>query len=171
MCKLVFDAGPLITACKFSVANRLVIDHLLDHCEIVVAESVRAEVVIAGANYPDAQAAQVRLDQGHIAALSPPFLPDLEELLALYRLGDGERDTILLSEHIGLQDATLVIDDHLAYLVSDRLRRRQRFLLDVVADLCIAGEMDKQVAGEIVQAVRGRYPPSFVEHTMLLLKR
>lgn len=171
MCKLVLDAGPLITACKFSVGNRLVIDHLLDHCEIAIADSVRDEVVIAGANYPDAEAAQIRLDQGRIVALSPPFLPDLEEVLALYRLGDGERDTILLSERANLKDATLVIDDHLAYLVSDRLEREQRFLLDVITNLCTTGAIDRRVAVGIVEAIRSRYPPAFVEHTLLLLKR
>jgi hypothetical protein len=153
------------------VANRLVIDHLLDHCEVAVADSVRAEVVVAGASYPDAQAAQVRLEQQRIVALSPPFLPDLEELLVLYRLGDGERDTILLSEHADLADATLVIDDHLAYLVSDRLGRQQRFLLDVITDLCTTGIIEKRVAVGIVQAIRSRYPSAFVEHTLLLLKR
>jgi hypothetical protein len=149
----------------------LVIDYLVDHCEITVAESVRAEVVVAGASYPDAEAAQHRLDQGHIAALSPPFAPDLEELLAPYSLGDGERDSILLSEHANLRDVTLVIDDHLAYLVSDRLRRQKRFLLDVIADLAKAGTLDKGVAADIVQAIRSRYPPAFVEHTLLLLRR
>lgn len=47
MSKLIFDAGPLITTCKFSVAGRLVVDHILDHREITVAASVRDEVVIA----------------------------------------------------------------------------------------------------------------------------
>ena len=151
MCKLVLDAGPLITTSKFSVAGRLVIDHLLDHCAITVAESVRTEVVVAGASYPDAQAAQQRLDQGQIASLSPPAAPELEELLAPYSLGDGERDSILLSEHAALRDVTLVMDDHLAYLVSDRLGRQKRFLLDVIADLANAGKLDKGVAADIVK--------------------
>jgi hypothetical protein len=171
MRKLIFDAGPLITTCKFSVAGRLVIDHLLDHCAIAVAESVRAEVVVAGASYPDAQAAQQRLDQGQITALAPPAAPDLEELLAPYSLGDGERDSILLSERAELREATLVIDDHLAYLVSDRLGRQKRFLLDVIADLANAGTLDRGVAADIVRAIRSRYPPAFVEHTLLLLRR
>jgi hypothetical protein len=171
MRKLIFDAGPLITTCKFSVAGRLVIDHLLDHCAIAVAESVRAEVVVAGASYPDAQAAQQRLDEGRITALSPPAAPELEELLAPYSLGDGERDSILLSEHAELRDVTLVIDDHLAYLVSDRLGRQKRFLLDVIADLANAGTLDRGVAADIVHAIQSRYPPAFVEHTLLLLRR
>jgi hypothetical protein len=96
--------------------------------------------------------------------LSPPTASDLEELLAPYSLGDGERESILLSEHADLRDVTLVIDDHLAYLVSDRLGRQKRFLLDVIADLANAGTI-------IVQAIRSRYPPAFVEHTLLLLRR
>ena len=170
MDQLIFDAGPLITACKFDVAGRLVVDHILDHCQIIIATSVRDEVVIAGAQYPDAQAAQQRIDGGQITVLPPPSDPDLEKLLAPYGLGDGERHSILLTKHTALTDATLVIDDHLGYLVSDRLSRRKRFLLDVIADLAEAGEMSKEVATKLVQAIRTRYPPAFVEHTLLLLQ-
>ena len=171
MSKLILDAGPLITACKFSVAGRMVIDYLLEACEIVVAESVRAEVVIAGARYADAKVAQERLNQGQIAALLAPTDSGLEELLAPYGLGDGEQDSILLTEHIELQDAILVIDDHLAYLVSDRLGRRKRFLLDVIADLASVRALDMGAAEEIVRAIQTRYPSAFVEHTLLLLRR
>ncbi len=169
--KLILDAGPLITICRFSVAGHLVIDHLLESCEIIVTESVRAEVVIAGSHYADAQVAQERLNQGQIAVLSPPTGSDLRALLAPYGLGDGEQDSILLTEHVDVQDAILVIDDHLAYLVSDRLGRRKRFLLDVIADLAGAGALDKGVAVDIVRVIQTRYPPAFVEHTLLLLRR
>ena len=171
MSKLILDAGPLITACKFSAAGRVVIDYLLDACEIIVAESVRAEVVVAGARYADAQVAQERLNQGQIVALPPPIDSDLGELLVPYGLGSGEQDSILLTEHTELQDATLVIDDHLAYLVSDRLGRRKRFLLDVFADLARVRALDRGAAEEIVRAIQTRYPSAFVEHTLLLLRR
>ncbi|MBI1881521.1 MAG: hypothetical protein HYR94_25350 [Chloroflexi bacterium] len=171
MNKFIFDAGPLITACKFNVAGRLAIDHLLEHCQITIAASVRDEVLIAGNRYPDAQAARQRIDKGQITVLSPPSNPTLEALMTPYSLGDGERDSILLTEHSHLQDATLVIDDHLAYLVSDRLERRKRFLLDVIADLANAGNLDKRLAADMVRAVQTRYPVAFVEHTLLLLQR
>jgi hypothetical protein len=168
---LIFDAGPLITACKFSAGGQLVIDHVLDHCEVVVATSVRDEVVIAGARYPDAQMAQQRIGQGQIAVLSPPPDPDLETLIAPYGLGDGERESILLTGHTDLEGSTLVIDDHLAYLVSDRLGRRKRFLLDVIVDLVNARKLDRKLAITIVEAIHTRYPPAFVDHTILLLRR
>ena len=46
---VVFDAAPLITACKFEVQGVLVIDHLLPKCRIVIAPSVEEEVAILGA--------------------------------------------------------------------------------------------------------------------------
>lgn len=171
MRSLILDAGPLITVCKFSAANRLVIDHLLEGCKIVVASSVRNEVVLAGANYPDARVARQRIEQGQINVLTPPLDSELETLIGPYGLGEGERDSILLTAHADLQNATLVIDDHLAYLVSDRLGRRKRFLLDTIVDLVTAEEMDRKLATEIVEAIRTRYPSAFVEHTMLLLRR
>lgn len=171
MNNLILDAGPLITTCKFSVADQLIIDYILEQCKITIAFSVRNEVVIAGANYPDAQVAQQRIEQEQIAVLSPPLDSDLETLIALYGLGDGERDSILLTKHTDLQDATLVIDDHLAYLVSDRLGRRKRFLLDLIVDLVNAQKLDRKLAIEMVNAIRTRYPPAFVEHAILLLRR
>ena len=131
---------------------------------------MRDEVIIAGARYPDARVAQQRIEQNRIVVLSPPENPDLETLIAVYDLGDGERDTILLAEQANWQDSVLVIDDHLAYLVSDRVGKQKRFLLDVLVDLVEARKMDKKLAAEIVKAIRTRYPPAFVEHTLLVLE-
>ncbi|MFN2129284.1 MAG: hypothetical protein ACK2VD_02075 [Anaerolineae bacterium] len=171
MSKLILDSGPLITTCKFSVQDLLLIDHLLRRCEIIVADSVRDEVVVAGVQYRDAHAARQRIERGQIAVLSPPAVPDLGIVLGLYELGHGERDSILLTEHASLVDATLVLDDHLAYLVSDRLRRRKRFLLDVIVDLVRAEQLAVELAVDMVSAIGTRYPSAFVEHTMLLLRR
>lgn len=167
----VFDAGPLITACKFDAGGQLVIDHISERCEIVVAASVRDEVIVAGARYPDARAARQRIEQGKIAILTPSPNPNLEALIAPYGLGDGERDSILLAAHADLEGSTLVMDDHLAYLVSDRLGQRKRFLLDVVVGLVDEGTLDVGLAVTIVESIRTRYPPAFVEHTLLLLRR
>ncbi|MEA3349223.1 MAG: hypothetical protein U9Q82_01225 [Chloroflexota bacterium] len=171
MYKLIFDAGPLITVCKFSISERLVVDYLLERCEIAIATSVRNEVVLAGARYPDAQAAKSRIDDGQISILSPPSNPALESLIDVYDLGDGERDSILLGGDSDLHDATLVIDDHLAYLVSDRLKQLKRFLLDVIVDLVNNDELNKKLAIQIIHAIQTRYPRAFVEHTLRLLER
>lgn len=171
MCKLIFDAGPLITACKFSIAGKLIIDYLLECCQITVATSVRDEVVVAGNRYPDSSAARHRISAGKITVTSPQ--PDLVEvaLIAPYGLGVGEVDSIQLGGHPDWKDATLVIDDHLAYLVSDRLGRRKRFLLDVIFDLVRTGKLSAPLAVSMVQAIRVRYPAAFVEHTLLALRR
>ncbi len=169
--KLIFDAGPLITVCKFSAAGQLVIDHLLNHCRISIATSVRDEVVVAGKRYPDAQVAQKRIDAGQIAVLSPPSNPPLETLIGPYKLGAGEQDSIRLAEHTAMHNAILVIDDHLAYLVSDRLGQQKHFLLDIIANLVETTKLNRKLAVDIVQSIHTRYPPAFVEHTLLLLRR
>ncbi len=125
----IFDSGPLITSCKFSVAGRLVLDYLLSRCLITIPVSVGYEVTVAGNRYPDARAAQQRINNAHIAVASPPTVPDLERLVAPYGLGHGERDSILWTSLSDFQSATVVIDDHLGYLVSDRLGVRKRFFL------------------------------------------
>jgi len=167
----IFDAGPLITTCKFEAAGELVLDHLLKVCNIVIASSVNDEVVVAGTRYPDAQAAQRRLDSGQITVLDPPVVPDLSELLTPYGLGQGEHDSILLTRHSRLEQAHLVLDDHLAYLVSDRLTRRQHFLLDVIVSFVASGKLEKNLGIDIVKVIQSRYPPAFVMHTLIVLKR
>lgn len=168
---LIFDAGPLITACKFSVGGRLVIDHILDHCPIVIAASVRDEVILAGARYPDADAARQRIEQEQIVVLVPDPNPEREALIAPYNLGDGERDSILLAGDAGSSEVVLAIDDHLAYLVADRLGHKKRFLLDIIVDLVDAEMLDNSLAMDVVETIRTRYPRAFVEHTKLLLQR
>jgi hypothetical protein len=171
MCRLILDAGPLITTCKFSVGGRLVIDHLLDECQITVTASVRDEVVLAGNRYADATAARQRIDAGRIGVVSPRSNLSIKMLIVPYGLGTGEMDCIQLAGNPDWQDATLVVDDHLAYLVSDRLGQRKRFLMDVIADLVRANKMAGSLAVSMVQAIRPRYPPAFVEHTLLILGR
>jgi hypothetical protein len=63
---VVFDAAPLITACKFTVQSVLVIDHLLPACRIVIAPRVEEEVAILGASCPDGVVVGERIARGGI---------------------------------------------------------------------------------------------------------
>lgn len=131
---------------------------------------MRDEVVYAGGRYVDANAARQRIQAGEIAVAPAPTDNISAALIAPYNLGIGETECILLAGHPEWRDATLVIDDHLAYLVSDRLGRRKRFLLDVFLDLVKSSTLDVSLAVSIVLAVRPRYPGAFVEHTLLVLR-
>ena len=163
----IFDAGPLITVCRFSVRSRLVIDHLLAHCQIVVPQAVQQEVIVVGERYADAQEAKRHIAAGAIrVALPIPAPASLEKALRLYELGDGECQSILLAYQMG---ACLVIDDYLGYLVSDRLGIQKRFLLDLLVRLTEEAGLDQSLACEIADAVRPRYTRAMVEHTLLML--
>jgi len=167
--KLIFDAGPLITACRFTVRGQAVIDHILQICEITIADSVHDEVVVVGQRYSDAQIAAQRVSQGSVHVQSPPEDHALKTIIQIYGLGRGEQDSILMTKHENRGDATLVVDGHLAYLVSDRLGVKKRFLLEVIADWATNGSISVELARTIVEAIRSRYPKAFVEHTLLLL--
>jgi predicted nucleic acid-binding protein len=163
----IFDAGPLITVCKFSVRGRLVIDHLLAYCQIVIPRAVQQEVIVAGERYADAQEAKRRIVLGTIRVAMPSPAPaSLEKALQLYELGDGECQSILLAYQM---EACLVIDDYLGYLVSDRLRIQKRFLLDLLVRLTEEAELDRRLACKVADAVRSRYTRAMVEHTLLML--
>jgi hypothetical protein len=90
---VVFDAGPLITACKFESREKLVIDYLLSGCRIMIAPRVEEEVAVLGAGYPDGVVAGERIAQGIIQVI-PVAARRWAQHLADYALGDGEKDSI-----------------------------------------------------------------------------
>ncbi|MBC8447418.1 MAG: hypothetical protein H8D78_06685 [Chloroflexi bacterium] len=164
----IFDAGPLITGCKFAVREQLVIDHLLKHCRIVVPRAAQQEVVIAGRRHADALQAEQRIAAGAITVTAPTTAPEsLKRILRLYELGGGEYQSILLAHQTGI---CLAIDDYLGYLVCDRLGVQKRFLLDVLVRLAREAELDRELAREIADSVRPRYTTAMVEHTLLMLE-
>lgn len=89
----VFDAGSLITASKFEADARLVIDHILPVCRVVIAPSVEEEVAILGASYPDGWAAAERIVANKIGVVSVSGR-QYSHHLAGYALGEGECDSI-----------------------------------------------------------------------------
>jgi len=46
--RVIFEAGPLITSCKFQVGERPIIDFVLDYCEVMITPSVKREVIDEG---------------------------------------------------------------------------------------------------------------------------
>src|SRR4030066_49378 len=93
--KVVFDSGPLITACKFEVEEKLVIDYLLTSCNILIAPSVEEEVAVLGSNYADGVAAGEGIEDGRIKVIKVNNRRWNEHLQG-YALGNGEGDSIEL---------------------------------------------------------------------------
>jgi hypothetical protein len=168
---VVFDAGPLITSCKYEVDGRLVIDCIFPRIQVNISESVRDEVVVAGSRFRDAREAGKRILNGDIKVLKPPSVPSVWELLKPYNLGAGEQDSILLLSLAGLEDASLIVDDHLAYLVSRRLGNQTMFLLDLIVQMANDGILVRELAIKLTKAIQSRYPVAFVEHSLMLLQR
>jgi hypothetical protein len=66
MLTVLFDAASLITASKFAMDGRLIIDYLLAGCRIVIAPRIEEEVAVLGASYADGVAAGERIVRGDI---------------------------------------------------------------------------------------------------------
>lgn len=165
--KVVFESGPLITACKYFVEQRPVIDIILDSCEILIAPSVRKEVIDEGKTYPDGIIAGERLSQGKLIIKEVDSLQ--ERILRTYKLGEGEIESILLFKSLNGEADFLTIDDNLAYIVSDRMGLKKVFLLDLVLKLTEIGNIRKETAKKIIEAVRPRYSEGFIEHSLEIL--
>jgi len=164
---VVFDAGPLITACKFEAQGKLVIDHLLSGCYIVIAPSVEEEVAVLGAGYPDGVVAGERIAQDSIRVM-PVTDRRWARHLATYALGDGERDSIELCGQVEGVEA-LVTDDYLAFVAATRLDLKAWMLPDLVVKLARRGSLTVRVAAAILETVRSRYRAGVIEHSLAQL--
>jgi hypothetical protein len=164
---VVFDAGPLITACKFEAQGKLVIDHLLSGCYIVIAPSVEEEVAVLGAGYPDGVVAGERIAQDSIRVM-PVTDRRWARHLATYALGDGERDSIELCGQVEGVEA-LVTDDYLVFVAATRLDLKAWMLPDLVVKLARRGSLTVRVAAAILETVRSRYRAGVIEHSLAQL--
>lgn len=168
MLTVVFDAAPLITACKFAAHGTLVIDHLLAGCRIIITPSIEEEVAVLGASYPDGEVAGERIAQGRIQVV-----PVAEQLwarhLAAYALGDGERDTIELCGQTAGMEA-LVTDDYLAFVAAIRQGLKAWMLPDLVVELAARGALAIEVAESVLTAMHSRYRAGVTEHSRVRLQ-
>lgn len=168
MLTLVFDAAPLITACKFEAQDKLVIDHVLLGCCIVIAPRVEEEVAVLGAGYPDGVVAGERIAQGRIQVV-PVGQRRWARHLAAYALGDGERDSIeLCGQAEGV--AAFVTDDYLAFVAATRLGLQAWMLPDVVVDLAAHGAVAFEVAEAMLVTIQPRYRLGVIEHSVARLQ-
>jgi predicted nucleic acid-binding protein len=167
MLTVIFDAGPLITACKFSCQDKPIIDHLLPGCRIVIAPSVEREVAILGARYPDGVLAGRRISQGEILVVSVAA-PKWAQLLRGYALGDGERDSIELCPQV--EADALITDDYLAFIAATRLALKVWMLPDLVMALSKRNRLTIRQAGLILEAVQTRYRKGVIEHSLAQLQ-
>jgi len=163
MTTIIFDASPLITACKFKV-KKLVIDHLLPACQIVITPSVEREVAILGARYPDGTAAGERIARGDIEVV-PVAERKWERPLAAYALGDGERESIEVCAQTEGAEA-LIVDDYLAFVTATRLGLKAWMLPDLVVQLVVRGALPGELARDILEAIRSRYQAGVIAHSL-----
>jgi predicted nucleic acid-binding protein len=126
------------------------------------------EVILAGATYPDAAHVQAMVTDGHITVESPPVSD--ASVLDGYKLGRGEKESMIL---MLIQPDTdyLVVDDRLAFVVSDRMTVPKILLVDLLVELVWAGGMERQLAEKVLEAIAPRYAPGFIPHTLTMLAR
>ena len=65
----------------------------------------------------------------------------------------------------------LVVDDRLAFVVSDRMTVPKILLVDLLVELVWKGFMERQLAEKILEAIAPRYASGFIPHTLTMLER
>ena len=169
MLTVVFDAAPLITACKFEAYGRLIIDYLLvAGCRIVIASRVEEEVAVLGASYADGVVAGERIARGAIQVVQVTER-QWARYLAEYAMGQGEKDSIELCGQVEGIEA-LVTDDYLAFVAATRQRLKVWMLPDLIIELATREEVSLEVAGTILDVMRPRYRRGVIAHSLAHLQ-
>lgn len=163
----IFDTSPLITICAFDVNGTTVADILRQICTISMVETVTKEAT-ANPKYSDAATIIQLITENKLFQIPVP-VTDVDRQIDLYaKLGIGERDTIRAG--VANKAASIILDDHLAFVIATRFGQEPILLLDFLVKLSKDQRLDQQVAIQIVQSIARRYSQPFVEHTLEKLR-
>jgi predicted nucleic acid-binding protein len=150
------------------VDGSTVVEHLAQCCLLRITPAVHNEVILAGAAYSDAAHVQAMVTDGRITVASPPV--SAASVLDGYKLGRGEKDSIILM--LTQSDADyLVVDDRLAFVVSDRMTVPKILLVDLLVELVWQGCMERQLAEKMLEALRRATRQGSFPHTLTMLER
>jgi predicted nucleic acid-binding protein len=165
--RIIIDSASLITAAKFSVDGRTVIEHIADRCQAIIVPAVHSEVILAGAVHADAAHIQAMVVDGRITVEAPTS--PTATVLDRYKLGRGEKESIILALSRPHMDY-LVVDDRLAFIVSDRMTVPKILLADLLVQLVWKGLLDRELSEKMLKAIEPRYAPGFIPHTLKMLE-
>lgn len=166
--KLILDSSSLITTAKFTVDGLTVAEHIAQRCQLIIASAVHNEVIVAGVAHPDATQIQKMVARGQIAVETPPV--SSATVLDSYKMGQGEKESIILTLTLPEVD-NLVVDDRLAFIVSDRMTVPKILLADLLVELVWKGLLERELAEKILKAIEPRYATGFIPHTLTILER
>ena len=165
--RLVVDSASLITAAKFAVDGRTVAEHIVDRCQVIIVPAVHNEVFLAGGVHPDAAQVQAMVAGGRIKVEAPSASG--VTVLDSYKLGRGEKESIILAL-TRLDVDYLVVDDRLAFIVSDRMTVPKILLADLLVELVWKRIMERELSEQMLKAIEPRYASGFIPHTLRILE-
>ncbi len=161
--QIILDTSPLITLCSFRVNNQRVVEYLLDLASVFVVDTVAKEAT-ANPGYADSAVVAQLLETRRITKLAIPMTAFDQTIDGYTKLGQGERHTIRLS--LMMPEASLVLDDYLAFVIASRFGLKPVLLLDLIVSF-----VEKARAIEIVEQLAPRYSAPFVSHTLYKLEQ
>lgn len=168
MPRFIVDTNALITACKFSVRGLPVIKQIADASELIISTAVHDEIMSTGDKYLDALVAKDLIEEGKIEVRGVQ-LKDCD-ILNRYKLGKGEKESIVLAVEMNENVDFIVTDDRLAYIVMNRMNLNALLFLDLIVTLVEQDMLARAVANALVKAVEPRYPEGFIYHTLKILE-
>lgn len=150
--------------------ERPIIDWLLDNnCRILVPRIVEREILAGQGKYSDAKIAAERLKVNEIEVFD--VSDSSSSVLSAYGLGSGEQGVMLLAFSIKSMIDYVILDDKLAYIVSDRVLLPKLFLLDLILEMAFRDILTADLVKEICHSVSPRYSQGMIEHTLLMLEK
>jgi|Deesub1362A_J573_1020465.scaffolds.fasta_scaffold04497_6 hypothetical protein len=170
--RLIFDTGALIAAARTKAGPRLVLDDILACADILISPTVKTEAIDQdlASGYPDALVLDKRVKAGAIVVRSAVlFEPVFERVVKAYEVEAGDEEVLILCRAIRDYDH-FVVDDRLLYIIAHRLDLHPLFLPDLIVLLAREGGITIDRAEAILNALKPRYRPGFIEHAFQALK-
>lgn len=167
--KLIFDTCSLITASKFKVDDKLILDYLLEVVDIHIPEEVYLEAVKGFKKYQDAREIKLRVEDAKIRVHEVMWEKTVLKELENYNIGLGEKELILLYQMSKDFDYA-IIDDFLACIICKRFKVDYLLLLDLIVICAQKKLLRNKIAIQMIDAIKSRYDAGFINHTISMLK-
>jgi hypothetical protein len=162
MKQLIFDTGPLITAGKYKIQGRYLIEIVADNFTVIIPEPVKIEAVDFGKPRPDAQIIEDQLRSKRINLVKYENITKKQNrFLNASGLKDGDRAIVALYYSRG--NAKVVVDDHVLYFYLDRLRVPKMMFPDVIRDLAVNKKIERESALRVLELIRPRYSKAVLD--------
>ena len=169
MKKVIFDSSALISACKYSLGEKRICEHLMEYVEIHIPTAVRDELLKPAEEFPENKFLRNLIAQNKIIVDTVDREMKIAKQLASAELGAGEREAIILY-YQNPEIEVVVVDDYFASFICSLRQVASELLLDLIINLVRDQHISNDMAKTLTAKIARRYDKSHIELSYFILE-